>query len=309
MHAELLAGVEHKLEACKATRAWAAKSFHTVLSSLLSTDLPISEVMVRDRWIDEMRNNPRIYPDGWYMPPPSGIGVLFGTEADYGRMNYDTLRRGGEDKSVKDSNWPSKDIVLDRKTGIIYIYASPVDRATGMIADWGMTIYFGHNPDIIDHLKLCLRLNHQVLDHAQVGTTFASLTNYAYELFSKQGLSNNVTSATDRTGVNIGHTVPGSYEDWTSEDIEIFKTGDWKKIIDMISHKRRFLNMTEDLQIRRGMAVTIEQRLTKPSKKSIPMSSFHTIGIINTDGSKELLTNFNEMFDLVGMSYMLDNDL
>ena len=290
--------VEEKLTACQKARAIAAQAFYTSFTDLLKSESLISEVALRDKWLAEMRKNPDIFPDGWYLPPPHGIGVLFGTEENYQRMDYQSLR-------PKDL-WPRGDISLDRDTGIIYVYASPVDRKTGMIGDFGMTIYFGQNLDIKDHLKRCLDLNWQVLDRSQVGMTFADLTTFANDLFIKFGLSNEVISITDKSssGVNIGHTIPASYEDWMTEELAVFQSNDWQQILKIISNKRKFLNTVEPLPIKNGMAFTIEQRLTKPNNPSIPMSSFHTIALIHQDGKKELLTNFEQIFRLVGMDYM-----
>lgn len=288
---------EVKLEIVAKTRQITAQSFINTLKSLLKISIPISETLLRDQWHDQLIKNYSIYPKGWYLPPPHGIGVLFGTEINYQRMNYQSLR--------PEISWPKDNIFLDKNKGIIYVFFSPVDKSTGMIGDWGMTIYFGKNPDIIEHLKLCLQLNYKVLEHAQVGMTFSELTNFSNKLFLKQGLNNEVTSVTDHTGVNIGHTIPWSYEDLTSEEIVIFKTNDWQKIISLINSKRRFLNFQEKLKIKPGMAFTVEQRLTKTNNKNVPMSSFHTIAVFHSDGKKELLTNFDEVFKLVGMNYML----
>ena len=286
-----------KLKAIAETRAWAAQSFVSAFKSLLEINTPISETLLRDQWRDQLRKNHLIYPEGWYLPPLHGIGILFGTEVNYQRMNYQSLR--------PKNSWPKDSIFLDKNKGIIYVFSSPVDKLTGMIGDWGMTIYFGKNPDIIEHLKLCLRINYQILEHAQVGMTFSELTNFSNKLFLEQDLYNQVSSITDPTGVNIGHTVPWSYEDLAPEEIETFKTNDWQQILTMINSKRKFLDLQEKLQIQPGMAFTVEQRLTKPSNNNIPMSSFHTIAVINPDGTKKLLTNFDEVFKLVEMNYML----
>lgn len=285
-----------KLKIVAKTRAWAAQSFANVLNDLLQSGNQISEVVLRDCWLKKMRENPNIYPEGWYLPPPHGIGVLFGTETNYQRTNYQSLR--------PKNNWPKDNIFLDKNKGIIYVFFSPVDKSTGMIGDWGLTIYFGKNPDIIKHLKLCLQLNYQVLEHAQVGMTFSELTNFSNKLFLSKGLNNDVASVTDAAGINIGHTVPWSYQDLTYEEMGIFKTGNWQKIINIISSKRKFLSLQEKLQIQSCMAFTIEQRLIKSNNNIIPMSSFHTIALFH-DGKKELLTNFEEVFKLVGMNYML----
>jgi hypothetical protein len=287
----------NKLKTIVDTRDWVAQSFMNVLSNLLKSGNKISETALRDHWLIKIRENLNIYPDGWYLPPPHGVGILFGTETNYQRMNYQSLR--------PKNSWPKESIFLDINKGVIYVFSSPVDKSTGMIGDWGMTIYFGKNPDIIEHLKLCLRLNYQVLEHAQIGMTFSELSNFSNKLFLKEGLYNQVTSITDTTGINIGHTIPWSYEDLLPEEIAIFKTNNWQQIIAMINSKRKFLNFQEKLQIQPGMAFTVEQRLTKLSNKNIPMSSFHTIAIVNPNGTKKLLTNFDEIFKVVGMDYML----
>lgn len=296
---EFVQSIESKLEVCRLTRALTARAFHISLDELLQKSNPISEVNLRDNWWAEMKKSQNIFPNGWYMPPPNGIGVLFGTEDNYQRMNYQSLR--------PPESWPQNDIILNKEKGIIYVYASPVDKATGIIGDWGMTIYFGKDPDIIRHLKQCFHLNHQVLEHAQSGMSFAELTKHATNMFLEQGLSNQITSTTDSAGVNIGHTIPASYEQWTPEELTIFASKDWQKIFTMISKKRKFLNSQEPLLIKQGMAFTVEQRLTKPSVPKIPMSSFHTIALIHQDGRKELLTNFDDIFRLTDMNYMLQD--
>lgn len=111
----------------------AANAFASSLRDLLSGSEPITEAGLRDRWLAEMRRESTIYPHGWYDPPPDGIGVLVGTEDDCDRLNYPSLRH--------QKYWPSHDVVFDRRKGITYVYASPVDTATGMIGDWGMRHY------------------------------------------------------------------------------------------------------------------------------------------------------------------------
>lgn len=293
---EAIVTPEQKLDACKRTRQSVAHSLFVSFQQLLSHDDPISEVALRDAWLEEMRKNPQIYPDGWYLPPPHGIGVLFGTEADYSRMNYKSLRPEGM--------WPREDIVLDRVTGIIYVYASPVDRETGMIGDFGITLYFGNNPEIQTHLQHCFMLNREIFDQAKVGMSLGTVTQAAVNMFLARGFTNEVTSVTDPSGVNIGHTVPASNENWTSAEEELLKSTDWENAFLLISSKRKFLNLRERLIIRPGMAFTLEPRLTAYGNPIIPMSSFHAIVLFRPDGTKELLTNFDELFQLVGMQYM-----
>src|SRR5436853_4201407 len=103
-----------KLEVCKSTRKIAADSLAKVLKKLLKSKKPISEVMLRDAWLFEMRKNKNIFPDGWYMPPPHGIMVLFADEKNVQRFNYKSAR--------PNETWPRDDIFLDLKKGIIYCY-------------------------------------------------------------------------------------------------------------------------------------------------------------------------------------------
>jgi len=290
-----------KLKVCKRTREIAAKAFLISFKKLINHKSKISEVNLRNNWLNELRKNKNIFPDCWYAPPPHGIAVLFSSESSYERTNYQSLR------PVKQH--PKNNIYLDKQKGFIYVYASPVDKITGIIGDWGMTIYFGKNKNIIKHLKLCLRFNHQVFNHVKLNMTFSQLTRFACRSFSQQELVNKVVSSTDPAGTDIGHTIPASYEDWTPEEKSIFKKNNWQKILTMIKNKRKFLSEKETLKIRSPMAFTIEQRLINIDNPDIPLSSFHTIVLIHPDERKELLTNFDEIFKLTGMDYMLDNNL
>jgi len=62
------------------------------------------------------------------------------------RLNFGNLRR--------ESVWPRADIRLNVKNGIIFAYASPFDKKTGIIGDFQTTLYFGKKQEIIDHLIL-----------------------------------------------------------------------------------------------------------------------------------------------------------
>lgn len=287
---------EARLEAVRQTRSMASVSLLTALRELFASNTMMSETRLRDRWLLKMRESSSVYPDGWYMPPPHGIGVLFGTEENYARMNYKSLR-------TQDS-WPRDDVFLDRNSGIIYCYASPVDRETGMIGDFGITIYFGRNPAIIKHLQQCLQLNRDIAYQAHAGMTYGELTGRAYELFVHHVFVNEITSTTDPAGVNIGHTVPASPEGWTDEEIRVLGGSDWNEALKLISGRRIFLNTEESRQVEPGTACTLEPRLTVSGDRAIPMCSFHTILVFSQDERIELLTDFSDIFTFTGMNYM-----
>lgn len=292
--------ITNKLKICKQTRKIAADSLYVALKELLETKKEISEVILRNSWLSEMRKYENIFSDGWYIPPPHGIGVLFGSIDRKSRQNYKSLRPA--------KNWPQEGIFLDKKNEMAYVYASPVDRKTGIIGDMGMSLYFGNNKRIKDHLKLCLQLDKEIFEFVQVKKSYADIYRFAIKLFEKFGLSNQVTSITDPASVNIGHTIPSSYEDWTADEFHVLEMSEdmGNPTQNLISKKRKFINSAETLEIRPGMAFTIEPRPTVNSNPEIPMASYHTTVVIHTDGKKELLTYFDSIFKLIGMEYMLD---
>ncbi len=267
---------------CKKTRKFTAESLHKVLKKLLQGSRSISEVDLRDAWLLELQKNKQIFSDGWYIPPPHGIGALFGTLQEKERLNFPTLR----DKNY----WPRKDVFLNRKEGIITLYASPVDRRSGTIGDFGTTLYFGKNKNIQQHLKDIFRLNTQIFDCIKIGMQIKSLYSYASNLLQKQNYTNSGwISISDPAKINMGHSIP-------------IMTGIWKK--DDISKKRIFLNRLEITKIQPGIAFTIEARLKSLSKPDLPTSYFHMIALVKENGKKELLTGFENIFKLVGMNYM-----
>src|SRR6185437_6644924 len=101
-----------KLDTCRTTRKIAAKSLAIVLQKVLFSAKEISEQEVRDLWIEELRNHKSIFPDGWYMPPPYGIGVLFGNSEDVSRVSPPTIRN--------EEFWPKDNVYLDKKDGLMF---------------------------------------------------------------------------------------------------------------------------------------------------------------------------------------------
>lgn len=170
-----------------------------------------------------------------------------------------------------------------------------------------MSVYLGKKQKIKDHLKLCYELDKQIFDNTRIGMKLSDNARFAHKLYQEHGLTNNIASPTDPTGTNVGHTIPVSYEDWSHDELNILKNGDknWLAVCNMISKKRKFENMQETLQIKPGMAFTIEPRPQVLNDQSIPMVFFHTIALFHEDGSKEHLTQFDEIFKLTNMDYLL----
>jgi len=288
-----------KIEICKRTREYAQKSLLKVLQEILDNNLKPSEAEIRDMWIFELRKNNAIFKDGWYSPPPHGIGILIGTDEDgeRSRLNYKSLRS----KEI----WPQEDVQLNTENGIIYAYASPTDKETGIIGDFGITVYFGNKKEIIDHIALCYQIVQQVFAYVEPGLTFAEIAKYMKGLITSHELNNEIECKTSPSPADdVGHTIPFIMDDMTEQESEILKRESHDEIKKMISEKRIFVRSSEDQIVKNGMAFTIEPRPRAVNNPKIPMVSFHSICAIHEKGEKELITNFDKIFDLVRMKYI-----
>ena len=277
---------DQKLEIIKSTRRIAVDILVITLKGLLSQSDPISEVDFRNCWLKELQKHNTIFPTGWYDPPPSGIIVLFGTEDDVTRVYEPSAR--------VEAAWPQRTRFLDREKGIALVYASPVDRTTGIIGDFSMTLYFGRDRAVHDHLKKCIALDQEIFNRVEMGMKLSDVAKITLELIEKNSFKNIIVAVNDPTGTNVGHTIPFSYEDMNAEEQKLFQRGDFSQIKDMISKKRKFVNLQENMKVRPGMAFTIEPRPVAIDNPKLPMTSFHTICLIHENGDKELLMDFDK---------------
>jgi len=201
--------------------------------------------------------------------------------------------------------WPKKNIFMDRESGLLFFYASPVDKKMGIIGDFQLTIYFGKNPKIIELLKKNLNISKKIFSKISPKIRFRDITGIASKLLKKEGLVNAIYSTSDPINFNIGHTIPFSNESMSDLEMKTLGKGSWDKVSEMISKKRVFLNLKEDLRVEPEIAFTIEPRSKPKNNLSIPIVSYHTAALFYKNGKKELLTGFEEIFKLVGMDYML----
>lgn len=291
--------ISTKLKKCKLTREFAAKSLSITLEKLLNQKKPISEIDLRDTWLLELRKNKNIFPDGWYIPPPHGIGVLFSTDKNFNRIKFKSLRQN--------ESWPRNDIFLDKKNGFILVYCSPVDKQTGIIGDFGLNIYFGDNSKIKSLLQKHLIMVKKIFTTVKAGMKLSDLHLIAKTIIEKNNFTNEWwISTTDSTGTNYGHTIPMTNTSWTNTELEILKDGEknWQETRTMINKKRKFINAYEETVIKPGMAITLEPRVILKDHKDLPTIYFHTIIFFKENGQKELLTDFEEIFKIVGMDYL-----
>lgn len=288
----------NNLDIVKRTRKISADSLFTVFKNVLSTTKQISEAQFRDLWLKELRIYKEIFPNGWYDPPPFGIVVLFAAPKDK-RADFVNLR--------PKEFWPRDDIFLDRKEGYLYLFASPVDRKTAITGDFGINIYFGKDEKVIEHLTHSSEIDRKIFGFAQVDMTSTDVFNFAEKEITRSGLRINIRSVTGRNNFNTGHTIPFAFEDLIADEKKTLLASEknWNGVKTMISTKRKFVMLDESWKIKPGMAFTIEPGLKIEKDISIPMTMLHHTAIFYKDGSKELLTNFDEIFKLVGMDYML----
>ena len=137
----------------------------------------------------------------------------------------------------------------------------------------------------------------------KTGMPFSEIHSRAVDIIERRGLFNDVVTTTDPGSSNVmGHTIPAIHDSWDGNEIKIFESGTWGKIKDVISRKRKFISSTENTTISPPMAVTIEPRVRSAQ---LPIVSYHTISVFRENSQKEMLENFDDIFSLTGMDYML----
>jgi hypothetical protein len=286
-----------RLDACIKTRKIATDTFETALREALNRSKPVSEVGLRDMWLDKLRQHTSIFPEGWYTPPPHGMFVQFAADTDTSRVNQKSNR--------PPEAWPRDDVFLDRKHGIVNAYASPVDRATGMIGDFGVTVYFGDNAEIQNLIRQTLEIDKQLCNMVKTGLEISALVISYSKLMKNLGMYNAANTMSDPDDINIGHSIPASDTGWSTSELEVLQGNDWQKAADTIANRRYFMGTKEPHRITSNEAFTIEPRQLADGRPDLPMIALHTIVIIK-NGRKQHITGFDKIFRLAGMDYMFD---
>lgn len=246
-----------------------------------------SEIEIAEKIISEVKNNKKIFPTGWYDPPHGGVAVLL-DQKPFERLKYDSLR-----KSIF---WPQKKISFHKETAGM-IFFSPVDRKTNMIGDIGFTIYRGNDEKIKEHIKKSYTTILEIAKHVEIGMTFSDLCSFASNLIKGRfTISRWITKHSDPRGMNLGHTIPGSYENTNfGESFEETK--------DTITKKRIYIKEGVNFKIPETCAFTVESRLEDLNDPTMPSVYFHLI-VCFDNGKKTILENFSQIFKTVGMDYM-----
>lgn len=288
--------LKQRFDSCRKTRLLASQSCLYVLQKVLKIKKKVSEVQFRNKWLKEMYKFKDIIPEGWYDPPLFGMGILFTDENHPERINYSSLR----DKEY----WPKADSFI-KKDGLGYIFASPfifMDN-TPIIGDIGFTFYLGSNQKIRDYFRKCYWTHFQIVDAISAGQTFNEIYDESEKMLEKSGLQNNVYSLTEKSGKNLGHTIPFIDRNLNKEEQSYLASEDPDKIHKVISQARIFINPSSEYEISDNCAFTVEPRFTSSDNSKLPMCCFHTI-VQFIDGKKEILTNFDGIFNLLGMEWI-----
>jgi hypothetical protein len=235
-----------------------------------------------------MAQNPDVLTEGWYQPPPGGLAILLGQPPLFERLEYESLR--------DESSWASSENIL-KEGALVYAYASPVHSDTGLLGDIGVTLYSGKQQRIRDYLRECLDVSLETAKRAEIGMPLRELYTFADRRIRSFGYRNQTPSSTDPSSMNIGHTVPWSYESGLAAPA----LSDPAELRGQIKRGRMFLNGGATQVILPDMAFTVEPRLIA---EDLPLCGYHII-VVFDGGSRHVLTGFEEIFELFEMDYML----
>lgn len=232
---------------------------------------------------------PEVTPEGWYSPPPKGLIVCIANPPDYTRLTQPTFR--------SEVAWSSAGVRLLSES-VLYGYGSRVDKATGLIADSGCTLYGGHNVQVVNHLRSVWALTVEVAQSAQVGDRLCDVYNRAAKMIERSGLANNVYSTHHGSDTNIGHSIPWTAEAITQAERDVLAKGTPSAVAELVGNKRIYVSPTEQTVIGERTAFTIEPRLSAPG---LPSTSFHMVVVIE-DGKTHVVTEFETLFERFEMT-------
>lgn len=254
-----------------------------------------SEVTMHEALQRELAEVDDIFSEGWYSPPPQGIGVLLADQDDPLRLQYDTLR--------SEAFWPSEQHV--RTMGSVgLIHVSPVDRFSGMIGDFGLTFYQGDNEAIQEHLKESLRAIEAIAGFADAGVTYAEVFENARSVLSARRLTpDRMTTDHDPSGLNFGHTLPWTARNPSTLEQYAMDVGDFEPLKEDIRRRRSYIAANETSRIPKTGAFTVEARLESLEDKDLPLAYFHLL-VAFKNGEKQIHANLNPVFEALTMDYI-----
>ena len=284
-----------KVEVIKTVREIAAQTCMQTFQHVLKYKNKISEYKFINFWNILMYKSHKII-GFWYQPPPNGTSALFFDNKHISRANYDNLR-GKE-------YWPNKQIFL-RLNGGGYVFSSPYYLLNDipLIGDFGFSFYLGNDSMIKEHYRRCMKLLGSIIQIIEPGMKFSKLYKTCIDLMQNNGYANLISSSTDQSGTNIGHTIPFLDSDLHPADLQDINSKNSGKINNLISNKRIFFNENSDYVISNNCSFTFEPRFTSLTNKKLPMFSLHQI-VLFVDSRKEILANFTGIIKLLDMQWI-----
>lgn len=214
----------------------------------------ISEIDFKNEWYHNLEKQNDIIADGWYNPPSKGMAVLFGD-----RVSFDSLRN--------EKNWANNTIINWNKD-LLYAYCSPIDKISGIIGDLSLTLYFGKDEKIINHIKNCYNAVQEVFNNLNNFQNSQELFIGSEKIFTKHKLKNCIISKTDDTSLDLGHTFP------KLDNIQN-KNSLTKEDKQKISQARMFINENSKWNFTKELQFTIEPQLISIENPELPQISQH----------------------------------
>ena len=243
-------------------RSLAYQTFCETLNDLIGKP-KVSEKRFRDEWLAKLRGQPQLTTNGWYDPPPHGMGILFGS---------DTAAQGFSCSSLRSpERWPS-DNVIDWPRGLMYAYCSPVHIPSGLPGDFGVTLYFGSQRRVLMHFAKALELANIVLTSITSNTTSRALFRFSQDTFRTANMRSNVASITDTVPVDLGHSLSRLPMELLSDGRQLTDTA-----IERVRRERLFISESADWPLCGAGQWTIEPSLIYPADPSLPQVSPHYV--------------------------------
>ncbi len=243
-------------------RSVAYRTFSETLNELRGQS-GVTEIGFRDAWRARLHADERLTTNGWYDPPAEGMAVLFADEIDVRRVCFESLRLEAFGPSNR---------VIDWERGLMYGYCSPVDRQTGLAGDFGVTLYFGTNSDMIEYFRKCSAVTQDLLAGIDSSMTSTALFQHSEKLFDAVGLRNTIASVTDSVPLDLGHSMPSVEVEAVAESRVLPQ---WAK--DSMRASRRFVGTSSNWPLSDTFQFTVEPQLVDPERPESPKVSFHYV--------------------------------
>jgi hypothetical protein len=283
--------LKDRAESVRRTRESATATLAEVLASDLNG---LAESEICAAWLASLQAIPHLMAEGWYQPPPKGLSILIGNPPDYERLRYQSLR--------DEVSWPRGEVRLSNDS-LLFAYASPVNKSTGMIGDLAISLYKGNDQNLREHLSNAFDVTARVARFAALGMEFRELYAYGARLISERGVPDSSFSLSNHTGLpDVGHTAPWSFGNYPSEAVEAIESGNPALVAKAIAGARLFIGASETTKIQANMSFSVEPRIAHPT---LPVACFHA-WITFVNGVKSICAGFGPLLDLFGMRGYLD---